>query len=154
KVAEEALIEADRRKHEFLATLAHELRNPLAPVRHAVSMLSSPELYGTEALNDIAGVIDRQVTQMAHVIDDLLELPRVARGQAGQGPRPECQVPGPRKVLVVDDNRDAADILVRLLAAHGGEALVAYDGESALRLAEEFGPTAVLLDIGLPRLDG
>ncbi len=59
-----------------------------------------------------------------------------------------------RRVLVVDDNRDAADSLARLVGALGAEARVAYDGLSALREAERFQPHAVFLDIGMPDIDG
>lgn len=78
--AEDALREADRRKDEFLAMLAHELRNPLAPVRNAVDML---RIVGPRepTLDRLRDVIDRQVTHMARLIDDLLDVSRVARGR-------------------------------------------------------------------------
>jgi CheY-like chemotaxis protein len=60
----------------------------------------------------------------------------------------------PLRVLVVDDNHDGADSLLLLLQAYGLEARAAYDGESGLRLAREFRPDVVLLDIGMPGLDG
>jgi PAS domain S-box-containing protein len=80
KRTEEALREADRRKDEFLATLAHELRNPLAPIRHAVRILDSAAAnaaqhrWGRE-------VIARQVRHMAWLLDDLLDVSRITRGQ-------------------------------------------------------------------------
>lgn len=78
--AQEALRDADRRKDEFLAMLAHELRNPLAPVRNAVEMLRM--IGGREpTLDRLRDVIDRQVTHMARLIDDLLDVSRVARGR-------------------------------------------------------------------------
>jgi signal transduction histidine kinase/CheY-like chemotaxis protein len=72
--------EADRRKTEFLAMLAHELRNPLAPIRNAVQLLryqggNDPQL---EWARDI---IDRQVQQMARLVDDLLDVSRITRGK-------------------------------------------------------------------------
>jgi PAS domain S-box-containing protein len=78
--AEEALRDADRRKDEFLATLAHELRNPLAPVRYAVQALhmkgpATPELQWAR------DVIDRQMQQMTRLIDDLLDVSRISRGK-------------------------------------------------------------------------
>lgn len=80
KEAEEVLREAARRKDEFLATLAHELRNPLAPVRNAVQVLrlkspAVPELQWAE------DVIDRQVGVMSRLIDDLLDVSRISRGR-------------------------------------------------------------------------
>ena len=80
KKAEEALRDADRRKDEFLAILAHELRNPLAPIRSAVEVLRSrPEkdpqvTWGSE-------VIDRQLNQLTRLVDDLLDVSRITRNK-------------------------------------------------------------------------
>jgi PAS domain S-box-containing protein len=78
KQAEQDLHEADRRKDEFLATLAHELRNPLAPIRNAAQLLrlQGPEDPGTRWAIDM---IDRQVRQMARLLDDLLDVSRITR---------------------------------------------------------------------------
>jgi PAS domain S-box-containing protein len=76
----EALELADRRKDEFLATLAHELRNPLAPIRQAVKVARSDAASATQrswAMN----VIDRQASHMAVLLDDLLDISRITRGQ-------------------------------------------------------------------------
>ena len=59
-----------------------------------------------------------------------------------------------RRVLVVDDNADAADSLAMLLQVHGDEVRVAYDGEEALFAEQEFKPDVQLLDIGMPKLSG
>jgi len=312
------LSDADRRKDQFIAVLAHELRNPLAPVRYAVEVLrlrgpDQPELDRARA------TIERQVQQMARLLDDLLDVARVGQGKLqmqraplplhaaismavetsmpaitghqhelrvclpdpdvvvdgdsarltqvfanllnnaarytpvrgqialesevvddepggvraritvrdnGVGLQPdqigpifsafsqvessrgggglglglslarailtlhdgtiEAHSAGPgagsafvvtlpchsasteqavlrpttarsvrgRRVLVVDDNRDAADSLVALLALEGHEAMAAYDGHSAIRCAIEMRPDAVLLDIGLPDIGG
>ncbi len=80
KRAESALREADRRKDEFLATLAHELRNPLAPILHAtrISKLTNT----TDAQMKWAHeVIERQVNHMARLLDDLLDVSRITRGR-------------------------------------------------------------------------
>jgi PAS domain S-box-containing protein len=314
------LAEADRRKDEFLATLAHELRNPLTPVRNAVALLraEAPEDSETAAVHEM---IERQVQQMARLIDDLLDVSRITRSRLvlrrepidladavrsavetslpvidaaehqlevelpaeripldadlarlsqvfanllnnaakftpkgghialraaredgevvvqvrddGIGISPD-QLPGvfrmfsqatsaldrsegglgiglslvralvelhggsveahsaglgsgsvftvrlplaeeagrmaagaeesspserravvtPRRILVVDDNRDSADSLAELLALHGHALCTAYDGPEALKAAEDFGPDVVLLDIGLPGMNG
>jgi PAS domain S-box-containing protein len=70
------LIEADRRKDEFLATLAHELRNPLAPLRTSVQLLRRKDLPLPE-LEPVIDVIDRQVQQLVRLVDDLLDVSRI-----------------------------------------------------------------------------
>jgi PAS domain S-box-containing protein len=78
--AERVLQESDRRKDEFLAVLSHELRNPLAPIRMAVSMLrtiGSPD-QDARALRDI---IDRQTRQLVRLLDDLLDVSRITSGK-------------------------------------------------------------------------
>lgn len=308
------LSDADRRKDQFIAVLAHELRNPLAPVRYAVEMLrlrgpDQPELDRARA------TIERQIHQMSRLLDDLLDVARIGQGKLqmhraplalhaaismavetsmpfitshrhelrvtlpgpdvvvhgdsarltqvfanllnnaarytpaggrisldtrvegtrvrvtvrdnGVGLRPEQIGPiftafsqaessrgggglglglslaraivslhegavearsegpgagsefvvtlpcheaplesegptrelvngssGGRRVLIVDDNRDAADALVALLLLEGHDAVPAYDGESALHCAADLRPDAVLLDIGLPDISG
>lgn len=80
EAAEEALRDADRRKDEFLATLAHELRNPLAPIRHATRILDSTA--ASDAQKQWAReVIARQVQHMALLLDDLLDISRITRGR-------------------------------------------------------------------------
>ena len=78
--AAEALREADRRKNEFLATLAHELRNPLAPVRNALHLLRMPDLPAPAAGRAVE-MMDRQVVHIVRLVDDLLEVSRVTRGK-------------------------------------------------------------------------
>jgi signal transduction histidine kinase len=74
-----ALQAADRRKDEFLAILAHELRNPLAPIRTAVQLLWLKEL-GESQRAMARSVIDRQVEHLVRLIDDLLDVSRITRG--------------------------------------------------------------------------
>jgi PAS domain S-box-containing protein len=318
KRAQEALAEADRRKDEFLAMLAHELRNPLAPIRNAAQVLNllGPADANLQWARD---VIERQVRHLARLVDDLLDVSRITRGKIalhkeavelavvvaravetarplidarrqeltvtlppgpvrveadptrlaqvvsnllnnaskfteegghvrlaversggevrvsvrdsgigipadllpqvfdlftqgdrslarsegglgigltvvkslvemqggrvsvssagpGQGsefvvrlpalepaPSPTAEggetgpPPGPaspRRVLVVDDNEDAAESLALLLRVAGHEARTAYDGPTALTAVDAFRPEVVILDIGLPRMDG
>jgi signal transduction histidine kinase len=72
------LEKANQRKDEFLAVLSHELRNPLAAIRAAAELLASPTLAG-EHLAKTTGVIRRQVTQLARLIDDLVDVSRITR---------------------------------------------------------------------------
>ena len=309
----QALAEADRRKDEFLATLAHELRNPLAPIRSAAEILKHDGLAPRDAA-EARDIIERQALHMTRIVDDLLEVGRITHGelqlrkepvevaaavrwaveaaqpaldQAGvslavelppeplyieadptrlvqilgnllgnaakftprgghawlaarregdwialrvrddgigieprqlsrlfqmfsqvkpalersrdglgiglalvrglverhggtveaksEGPGrgaefivrlPAAEAPrqpgtakariavGKRRLLVADDNRDAADSLALLLRSMGHEVRVAYDGEQALAAGPEFRPDAVILDIGMPRVNG
>ena len=80
QAAEYALLEADRRKDEFLATLAHELRNPLAPIRHAVKVLEA-KAADEQQQQWCRSVIGRQVERMALLLDDLLDVSRITRGR-------------------------------------------------------------------------
>lgn len=80
RLAEEALREADRRKDEFLAVLAHELRNPLAPIRQAAIAALAPDVTPPQARQCLE-VIERQSKHMALLLDDLLDLSRITRGQ-------------------------------------------------------------------------
>ncbi len=72
--------EADRRKNEFLAMLAHELRNPLAPIRNAVRIMQGAELTDPTVVW-VRDVIGRQVDHMSRMVDDLLDVSRIARGK-------------------------------------------------------------------------
>jgi len=313
--AVEALQEADRRKDEFLATLAHELRNPLAPISSGLHILRSAQDEGHRAI--ALDIMERQVNQMVRLVDDLLDVARITTGKvevrqepvdlavvvkdaietsqplltglgqpfsvvsppqpvfvngdrtrlaqvfanlmnnsakysepgqpvsitfgrdgndavvrvkdAGMGIHPEMlprvfdmfrqadrtggrsrgglgiglslvkrivemhggsvtahsdglglgsefvvripAVEGPRRelaadrtavagaparrrVLVVDDNADAAESLAALLSISGHETRMAHDGPEALQQAERFHPDIVFLDIGMPTLDG
>jgi PAS domain S-box-containing protein len=316
KLAEQALQEADRRKDVFLATLAHELRNPLAPISNAVQLLRCEN--GHRRADKLMEMMERQVRQMVRLVDDLLEVSRITSGKirlnkeqvelagivreavetsapliekaghsldialpdrpviieadrvrltqvlanilnnaakytppgghiwlkarreacdvlisvrddgigierdelprifdlftqlgrasepdqkglgvglcmvrslvgmhggavtahsAGQGSGAELVVRLPlpyqdeagrgaesvraeavplagQRILVVDDNRDAADTLSLLLEGFGAEVRVAYDGSSALAMLEGFGAQNVLLDLGMPGMDG
>ncbi len=79
-LAHEALSAANRRKDEFLATLAHELRNPLAPVRNGLEILRLQA--GNEAdTSGIREIMERQIVTMSRLIDDLLDISRISRGK-------------------------------------------------------------------------
>lgn len=79
RAAEQALLETDRRRNEFLAMLGHELRNPLAPIANAVQLL---ELLGGQAeqRNAAVQIIRRQTAHITRLVDDLLEVSRVTQG--------------------------------------------------------------------------
>jgi PAS domain S-box-containing protein len=80
KEAEQSLREADLRKNEFLATLTHELRNPLAPIRNAVQILNHPNVSQDEATL-ARQMIDRQSLALVRLVDDLMDVSRIAHGK-------------------------------------------------------------------------
>src|SRR5262249_47984887 len=86
KRAAAAVVEESRRKDEFLAMLAHELRNPLAAIANSTHLLLRP---GAEHLLDwCKEVIDRQVKHLARLVDDLLDVSRITRGKIQLKPQP------------------------------------------------------------------
>ena len=80
KLAEASLLDADRRKDEFLATLSHELRNPLMPLKMALDIA---KLSGGDAtrMEQTRGIMERQVAQLSQLVDDLLDLSRITQGK-------------------------------------------------------------------------
>jgi PAS domain S-box-containing protein len=116
---EEALRAADRRKDEFLATLAHELRNPLAPIRNALHImrLSSDEEVQAEA----RGIMERQLGQMVRLIDDLLDVSRISLGHV----RLHKQ-----RVALGDVIRDAVEACQPLIESCGHQLRVVLPEES------------------------
>jgi two-component system, sensor histidine kinase len=79
--AENALRQTDRRKDEFLAMLAHELRNPLAPIRTASELLPRIIPPGNERVDSTLNVVRRQVGQLTRLVDDLLDVSRITQGR-------------------------------------------------------------------------
>ncbi|MDP9109728.1 MAG: ATP-binding protein [Pseudomonadota bacterium] len=74
------LSEADRRKTEFLAVLAHELRNPLAPIRHGLQLIRT-QSGNTATLTRVRDMLDRQVNQLVRLVNDLLDVARITSGK-------------------------------------------------------------------------
>jgi len=85
--AEQALKEADRHKDEFLAMLAHELRNPLAPILNAVQLMRMKPMPDPQ-LSQSRDVIERQVSHLTRLVDDLLDVARITRGRINLSPEP------------------------------------------------------------------
>jgi signal transduction histidine kinase len=132
--ANEALREADRRKDEFLATLAHELRNPIAPVRYAAQVLSlrGPE---TRELRWAVDLIERQTQHMARLIDDLLDVSRISRNTL------ELRRERVQLAHVLDRAIETSQPLIELsgneLVVHNQASAVYVDGDP-VRLAQVF----------------
>ncbi len=158
--AENALREADRQKDTFLATLSHELRNPLAPIRAAAHVIRLSDQCD-ERVRKAAAVIERQGAQLTQLVDELLDLSRQKSGrltpQREEEPPPDepaITTVNEATVLVVDDNEDAASTLQLLLQMQGLVVETASDGASAVAAAHRCRPRVIVLDIGLPDMTG
>jgi PAS domain S-box-containing protein len=122
KRSEELLREADQRKDEFLATLAHELRNPLAPIRNAVAIINlSPDRVTRDQAREL---IERQMSHMVRLVDDLLDVSRITRGKI------ELR----REVVDLADVLRSAVETTRPLIDAGGHALAVELTDRPLRL--------------------
>lgn len=114
-----ALQDADRRKDEFLATLAHELRNPLAPILNAVQLIRSANC-SAEEMAEIHEIVDRQATHMVRLVDDLLEVSRITNGKI----QLQCA-----EVSLADVVRNAVETSRPLIEASGLELRVRLPAE-------------------------
>ncbi|WKB52091.1 hybrid sensor histidine kinase/response regulator [Eleftheria terrae] len=132
--AEEALRAADRRKDEFLATLAHELRNPLAPLSNGIEILKLPRA-DAEARTRVLGIMERQLRQMVRLIDDLLEVSRITTGKLALKREPLDVLGVLRSALEIAE--PALRARGHRLEAHLPEAPAWVDGD-ATRLAQVF----------------
>ena len=146
---EDALREAERARLALAGAVTHELREPLYTLVNAVQVLGIP---GQESrLPSLRKLMQRQLERLVHSLEQLS-----ARHGGAPAPgvgAPRVGKPGQR-ILVVDDNQDAAGSLAMLLKALGAEAEVAHDGTQALEMVPAYRPSAVLLDLGLPGMDG
>ena len=133
--AQEALREADQRKDEFMAILAHELRNPLAPVRTAVEIVR--RIDGLQpAQRRACEVIARQVAHMARLIDDLLDVSRIARGKMALQ-RERCDFAAIARQTAAD-YRDTLEAMGLALVIEASPGSIWVDGDP-VRLAQMLG---------------
>lgn len=138
---------------QSLASLVHEIRDPLAPIRNAAELLRA--LCDDERQLQAIAVIERQVLKLTRVLDDALEHGGLPHASADPNVQWQAHPKGnARRVLVVDDHADSAKSLAQVLACSGHSVLTATSGEQALVLADEFQPEAIVIDIGLPGMDG
>jgi signal transduction histidine kinase/CheY-like chemotaxis protein len=120
KRAERALKDADRQKDEFLATLAHELRNPLAPLRNGLQIMKLAESDAT-TVRKARSMMERQLGQMAHLIDDLMDLSRISMGRIALQKK---------RLRLSDAIHDAVDLSRPLLDEEGHTFLLDVPRES------------------------
>jgi PAS domain S-box-containing protein len=133
KNAEEALRLADTRKNDFLATLSHELRNPLAPIRSGLQIIKLL-VHGNERLDKTREIMERQMVHLVRLIDDLMEVSRISRGKIVL--RPERLLLGPVLSSAVESVWPAIEAKSVQLVQVLGEALV-IDGDKD-RLTQVF----------------
>ncbi|WP_292456034.1 ATP-binding protein [Methylibium sp.] len=131
--AQQALQAADRRKDEFLATLAHELRNPLAPLRNAVHILQIT--HAPETAGRVHAMMQRQIDHMVRLVDDLLEVSRITGGKIDLRRAPVQLA----EVLrgAVETSRPLIEAADLRLEQHIGEESMLLDAD-AVRLAQVF----------------
>ncbi len=133
--AEEQLRENDRRKDEFLAMLAHELRNPLAPLSNALHLW--PALaHDPSRMTGLRTIMERQVRQLTRLLDDLLDVSRISRGKIELRCRPV------RLADVLDDAVEA----VRPLIERNGHVLAAVPASQELWLTADVARLAQIFD--------
>lgn len=121
------LREADRRKDEFLATLAHELRNPLAPIRNSLELLRLSK-GNAETAERARVVMERQLSQMVRLVDDLLDVSRISRGVISLRKS---------RIQVADVLRSAVETSQPLIQAAGHELTLAVPPEPVFVDADE-----------------
>ena len=132
RAAEDALREADRRKDQFIATLAHELRNPLAPIRTAVAILGREGAAEPDRAWS-RDVIERQVAHLARLVDDLLDVARVTSGKLLL--RRERVTLGRVVAAALETSRPALDAAGHRLVTHMPAAQAVLDADPT-RLAQ------------------
>jgi PAS domain S-box-containing protein len=175
------LADLHHRKDEFLAMLGHELHSLLAPVRTSLESMRTHNQDKTQIARS-RDTIARHITHMTRLVDDLVQLQggSVKACSKGSGKGGESTVTLPlqrtaeareansrnegcaqdhrpsveRTILIVDDNADAAESLGEYLRTCGHSIYISYDGPSAITAASRIHPDVIILDIGLPTMNG
>jgi two-component system, OmpR family, response regulator len=146
---------------EYLGGLVHELRNPLSPIRTSAELLRS--LCNDPRQLQAIELISRQVMTLAHMLDDLVEAARRQRGLLlpthgdVDVAESEPHAPGAARslrIVIIDDHAASVHGWVESMVRAGHSVLTAPTGELGVALAAQFEPDAVIVDIGLPGIDG
>src|SRR6185312_12322629 len=135
KRSERLLREADRQKDEFLATLAHELRNPLAPICAAAELLRNAKSLAPE-LRAATAILERQARHMTHLVDDLLDMSRITSGRIRLQPEP-VELTELLKGVIATYRQSAETARHQVTFAASGDAPVYVSGDR-IRLTQIF----------------
>jgi CheY-like chemotaxis protein len=157
---------AEARKDAWLAARGHEFRNPLASIVAGLELIRISADYQRPGMLRAVDIVERQVHQLTDLVDHMLDTTRTTTAAASPPDMPAAPGAGAinlpprrtdfptRRVLIVDDNIDAAESLGALLTALGAVVCVAHSGDEALRELERFHPDSAIVDVGMPGMDG
>lgn len=165
------LEEAGQREERLLAQVGHELRNPLGAITSALTLMRELGPEEEDPIHRYRRLIERQVVSLTRAVDDLLEVTgdrvtHLASGKGGSAEEDDSEGGDRRRgdrddgnghrrsVLLVEDDTDGRHALSELLRMWGYEVLEAADGETGVEAASGEPPQVVLVDIGLPGIDG
>ncbi|MES2920419.1 MAG: response regulator [Verrucomicrobiota bacterium] len=145
----------EARHAHSLANFVHDLRSPLSSILTGIEVLKL-SLEDRAKAEKIIGMLERQTLEMTRLLEGLVNPASATAAQSG--PVSPVEAPAaslaPRKVLVVEDSRTAADILTLFFKMEGLDVRSAYLGEEAIQLARETKPDVIFLDLGLPDVSG
>ena len=155
-----AVQEADRRKNEFLAMLAHELRNPLAPIRNAVHIMQTADALPPK-LAWARDVIGRQADHMARLIDDLLDVSRIVQGKVAVRPEPlslaellERSVEASAPRISAREQTLQVDVPSEHVVIDGDPVRLAQVLSNLINNASKFSPARTRISLGAACADG
>ncbi len=151
--AESKLVRATHEKEKQFAMIAHGLRNPLTSLRNGAEIVR--QMSGNNrVLTRTADMMTRQILQLVRLADQLVTADDLQALTDSKQTVPAAIESSRLKILIADDNVDGADSLAMLLQTQGHLVLTAADGRRAVELSEAFRPDVILMDVGMPNLDG
>jgi signal transduction histidine kinase len=160
-LAEQALVKADQRKDEFLATLAHELRNPLAPIRTGLQILSRLPGGKEDNVRRLHEIMERQMVQMVKLIDELLEVSRISTGKVVLHKERvdmrsviEVALEGSQPLVESAGHRLKVELLNEPVWVYGDPARLAQVVSNLVNNAAKYTPNGGLIRVAMTRADG
>lgn len=158
--SEALLLEADRRKNEFLAMLAHELRNPLAPILNIAPILHS-RAYEPSTVRQMSGVLQRQAVHLARLVDDLLDVARITRDKIELRPQSlvvqgliEQALESARPQIAARRQTATFELPQQLLKVDGDPVRLTQAIGNLVSNASKFSPDGARIHVTAARVDG